>query len=73
MFCIWQYTSWTNKAIKLLQLPKKQNINHYVNTNFGSQQLLLINQSGSSLLKPEFYQVDIYDKIVRKNEISNST
>ena len=23
----WQYSSWTNKAIKLLQLPNKQNIN----------------------------------------------
>jgi len=27
MFYTWQYTSWTNKTIKLLQLPKTQNIN----------------------------------------------
>jgi len=27
MLYTWQYTSWTNKAIKLLQLPKTQNIN----------------------------------------------
>jgi len=27
MLFTWQYKSWTNKAIKLLQLPKKQNIN----------------------------------------------